>query len=736
MSNRDIKADFILIVMVFFLGGLTTTILGKDPVLIPTVEKEVRIDGIPNDPIWASARVLPLRMSQPVYGREPTGITKLKMVFSDEALYVAGVFSGSPGQSPRQLARDDLDYSSDMFALVIDGYNDGENAYVFMTSPSGNKTDLAISNDAESPKNMNWDTFWTVKVHSGDSQWSFEMRIPLSSLQYQRQNGKAAIGLSAWKYVAANNEFDTYPLISNEYGIDGYFKPSKTADFYFSTTETDRPLFVSPYLLSGYDDQTIKSGNQNKDLLLDAGLDAKYKLSSNFTLDATVNTDFAQVESDDQKINLSRFDLYRDEKRAFFQERAGLFSFNTGGSTTLFYSRRIGLTDDGQQVPLYGGLRLTGRTSGWDLGMLTMQSAPKYGLDSQNFGVLRIRKSFSESSSSYIGFMSASRIAHNGSYNIGYGVDMVWEAPNDVFFTGRYAHTLSDPKKEDYSRHWLNSTNVFFSVERRSYVGLFYTLSINRVGQFYNPEMGFQDRRNCIRYGDKVAYGWIASESSIFQKYSIIADGNIFMGNTTNELESSLFSIKSYTSLKSGFTLEIGAQHRSEQIYEGFSLSSDVTIPKGNYHFWETFLSLSSAEGQAIRFISHTSMGAFFDGKGVAVSFSPEWTVSSKFQLSSDLEYYNIRFTDRDQHYRSLLVRGRLDFKPTSRISLSGLSQYNNLTKIWSSFARFRFNIMDGADLFLVYKHGRNSSPLDQVAPNDFTGLHSIRAKFNYTFQY
>lgn len=737
-KNFVLEASRLIGTLLLCLGLSISASAYESPIPIPKIDQQLVLDGIPNDALWNSAHSLPLLMSQPIYGNEPSAKTSLKIIHNKDALYIAGHFTyneSKPSHS-RQLSRDDLDYSSDLFGLVIDGYNNGENAHVFITSPSGNKTDLAITNDGAAPKNLNWDTFWSVNVHQTDRYWSFEMRIPISSLQYQVIDNKAVIGISAWQYRAANNEFDTYPLISNEYGRDGYFKPSQTTPFTFQPKSGARSLYVSPYTLSGYKHRTLNSGVENEKTTLDIGLDAKYKFSSNFTLDATVNTDFAQVENDNQQINLSRFPLYQEEKRAFFQERSGLFAFNTGGPTALFYSRRIGLTNDGRQVPLYGGARLTGRTGDWDIGLISMQSAPKYDLSSENFSVLRLRKSINNSNASYLGLMSTSRISGSGNYNIAYGADFVWETGRDVFITGRYAHTLEAPETINYNPDWVNSTNVLFSVERRSYVGFFYDFSINRVGKNYNPGLGFLDRANFTRFGDRIAYGWEAPSHSVFQKYQLIVDSHAYIGNTSNELESSSVSIKNYTSFKSGFTIQIGTKSQTEWLRDGYALSSTVDIPAGRYRFAEAFLNLSTSEGNNLRLESSISVGSFFDGRGIAMGISPEWTISSGLEVSGDLEFYNIKFTDRNQHYRSTLLRGRIDFKPASNIAIAGLTQYNNLTNILSAFARLRFTVTDGSDLFLVYKLGQNHSPFDQISQNTITNLHSLQAKFSYTFRY
>ena len=737
----SIRSASFLLIQLIGLYLADTTLANSDGQIpsLPYVNEEINIDGNLDDLFWEAALQLPLKMSQPVYGSQPSVETTVKIAYNNEALFIAGHFEHSSSYiNNQQLSRDDLKFSSDLFGVVIDGYNDKKSANVFITSPSGNKTDLAVTDDAEFSKNLNWDAFWTVKVDKQDTYWSFEMRIPLSSLQYQKKDGKVVVGLSVWKYSASNNEFDTYPLIGNDHGNDSYFKPSKTAAFSFNTESGNKsnPLYVVPYFLGGYNHEQLNSGANQRRYSPIIGLDAKYKLSSNFTLDATINTDFAHVEDDNQQINLTRFPLHREEKRAFFQERAGLFSFNTGGPTDLFYSRRIGLTDDGKEVPIDGGVRLAGRIGSWDIGVLSLQSAPKYGDEGESFGVLRLRRNLSNDHSSYVGIMSTSRVSISGDYNLAFGADMVWEGARDLFITGRYSHTFDDPGSTDYKLWLLDNNNMLIKAERRSYVGFFYKFSINRVGQSYNPGLGFVDRTNFTRYGDRIAYGWEAPDHSVFQKYQLITDAHIYVGNTTNELESSSILIKNYTSFKSGFVIQLGLKRQTELLTTGYNLSESVHIPAGQYGFEEVFINFSTSKGNRFRLNSSTSVGGFFDGKGIATGISPEWSINPNFELSGNIEYYNINFDSRDQLYRSLLLRGRLDVKPAPNISISGLAQHNSLTKVTSSFARLRYNIANGSDLFMVYRFGQNNTPFDQLHLNDPVEIHSLQVKFNYTFKY
>ncbi|MGM0588058.1 MAG: DUF5916 domain-containing protein [Bacteroidota bacterium] len=726
-----------LVWLLLYLLTSTVTLKAKerptDALHLTESEHTVQLDGRLDDSFWKEARRLPMTMSQPTMGAHPTQPVIMQIGQRDGALYIAGqiYWKRSDIDEIRQLSRDDLDQSSDLVGVVIDGYNDEENANVFITSPSGHKADLAISNDAESDKNLNWDAYWDVEVHRTQRYWSFEMRIPLSSIQFQQQDGKIELGLSMWNYRATNNEVDSYPQLSNEYGFDGYYKPSQAADIQLVAPQISQSQYLTPYVLGGIKAAKYSGQASTRSLLDEVGGDAKYRLSSNFTLDATLNTDFSQVESDDQRINLTRFSIYQPEKRSFFQERAGLFDFNTGGPTTLFYSRRIGLTEEGQPVPLYGGLRLTGRTGHWDVGLLNMQSTPKYGLSSENFGVVRLRRSISDTSSSYLGMMMTSRLGTGQANNWAYGLDGVWALPHDTYVTTRAAQTINSGT----SNKLADQANILATIERRSYTGFFYEASINWVGGSYEPALGFVDRRDFIRFGDRVAYGWEGGNNSPLQKYQLIGDWSVYRNQTHREVESIRAAGKTYVELKSGLTAQLGYNYQWERLYEGFDLSDEADIPQGSFGSGLTYLFVSTPQGNTLRLSGTGSLGRYFDGQGVSLESEAEWTMSAQMELQSELKYYHIDFPERDQTYETLLVRARMNIKPTARWSLSAMGQYNTLTRFLSAFARMRLNIADGSDLYIVYRYGSDQRANHLLPDQALEQLQTLQAKFTYTFQ-
>ena len=218
----------------------------------------------------------------------------------------------------------------------------------------------------------------------------------------------------------------------------------------------------------------------------EAGLDVRYPLSGNLTLDLTANTDFAQVEADDQQVNLDRFPLFFPERRRFFQEGSGIFDFTSGGGLRLFNSRRIGLASDLTPVPVAGGARLVGRAGGWDVGMLEMETRAQNAAPSENFGVLRVRHPVLNPWST-VGLMATSYIG-GGRRNAAIGGDGVFRYHGDQYLTLKLAGTADNADTNSVSLS--ERTLVDLKLERRTGRGLQYNLNLTRAGKDYQPELG------------------------------------------------------------------------------------------------------------------------------------------------------------------------------------------------------------------------------------------------------
>ena len=402
MNHRIITTFFITLCVV---GGFVFSV-PPEQIVLQRIEGPITLDGVIDEPGWE--KIVPFQLIQhaPNFGENPTEKTVVLVAHDDEYLYLAGyLYDSEPSKildATKQ--RDTQAAATDFFGIVIDSFCDKENGLAFFTTPTGLRWDATIANDGvtdrpnEMPFGMSWDTFWDVAVSRNEEGWFAEFRIPFSSLRFQDEEGRVVMGIISWRWIARKNEIHVFPSISPDSGAWSMIKPSLSQEVTMQDVRPKKPLYITPYILGGHG-RAYELNDAETDYLreddpvFEAGLDIKYGITSNFTADITVNTDFAQVEADDVQVNLTRFSLFFPEKRRFFLERASTFEFRFGGPNRLFYSRRIGINEDtDDMVRIYGGARLVGRVGGWDLGFLNMQTAKVEGLPSENYGVLRIRR--------------------------------------------------------------------------------------------------------------------------------------------------------------------------------------------------------------------------------------------------------------------------------------------------------------------------------------------------------
>ena len=393
--------------------AIVSPILAQQPYPLTRLTGPIQLDGMSDEAAWQVVEPLPATMYEPTAGLEPSERTVFRVAYDDEYLYAAGqLYDSEPdGIRATTLKRDDTSFSNDWFAIGVDGFNDRENLLLFATNPAGVRSDGVIRDGQEPTGNFDWNTFWDSAVQQTDEGWFAEIRIPLSSLRFQERDGRTLMGLLLWRRIARKNEAITFPSFPS--GMGSLFRASRMQEVALEALHRENPLYATPYLLVGTGrahalNATGTAYTANGQSVREAGLDVKYALTSNLTLDLTYNTDFAQVEADDQQVNLTRFSLFLPEKRLFFQERAAMFDFPTGQTDRLFYSRRVGLNGN-QQVPILGGARLVGRVGGWDVGALNMQTAESGDVAGENLGVARVRRQVLNENS-YLGGIATSRL--------------------------------------------------------------------------------------------------------------------------------------------------------------------------------------------------------------------------------------------------------------------------------------------------------------------------------------
>lgn len=677
------------------------------------VSSPIELDGRIDEEAWLAIDPLPAVMSSPTFGLEPSEATELRIAYDDDYLYISGVLHDRDpgGIRATSLRRDDGSLSNDWLAVTIDGYRDRENALMLGVTPAGVRTDLELPNDGETGGNLAWNAFWDAEATRIDTGWSAEIRIPFTTLPYQPdETGRVIMGITVWRNIGRKNEIVSWPAVEPLWDF-AVSKASQTGNVEFRELSRDRAIHATPYILTGgsWRPSLAPEGRnwiQEGEGVREVGVDVKLGITANLTMDLTLNTDFAQVEADNQEVNLTRFSLFFPERRLFFQERAGIFAFDTGDSDRLFYSRRIGLID-GRPARIYGGARVVGRVGEWDVGFLNMQTAAA-GDETQNVGTLRLRRRL-HNPSSYGGGMITSLIGEDGRYNVAGGLDLILNLSGQSFLTANWAQTWSD---EDPSGVGVTDRGLArLRFERRGLDGLGIDVAASRVGSRYDPALGFLRRRDFTRLGDAIAWGWRAPDDSRVLRNRLALRGTAFFQNDGFTLESLDVGPEWTLDMKSTRRWVASGKLREERVEQTFGIAG-ASVPAGEYRWVEGRLAHTQPTGALLRGTLALEGGRFYDGHRVGFSASPIWNASRHLELNGLYQVSRVTFPDREggeERTTIQVARLRARVYVSRALSTAFFVQYTSAADLLTLNARLRYNRREGQDLYLVYNDGVNT---------------------------
>lgn len=718
---------------------------GEPPIQIPRISGSVELDGRPDEAAWENAAVLEGVMHLPDFGAEPTERTEFLLAHDGEYLYMACRAYDSNPQAIRvtTLERDVSTYNTDACGIRLDSYNDEENALLFNVTPAGQRTDWTFANDAQGPPNQDWDTFWEAEGTMREWGWSGEIRLPFSSLGFQeRDDGRVIMGFMLARSITRKNETTVHPAVPPNWGPSSIAKPSQMRKMILTGVQSEQPVYVTPYGLTGgghthrlNDPETewVRDGDE----VLEVGGDVRYNVTRNLVLDLTANTDFAQVEVDDQQVNLTRFSLFFPEKRRFFQERAAIFEFPLGFQERLFHSRRIGLVN-GEQVRIWGGGRLVGRVGDWDVGFLNMQTAehePVVGeaVPGENLGVTRLRRRVINPFS-YVGGIVTHRVGNDGSYNVLYGSDAVFRLFGQDYLTLNWAQSFDDTDESLPEVDPLDRALVRAEWQRRGTDGLTYRAGVTRAGDVFEPGMGFLRRRNFLNGSGQMGYGWRPGTGSALNSYGVSANGGFYRRNEEETIQSGNVGLQGNLQTRGGHSFNLQVTRNYEDLTREFALSQSAVVPVGSYWFTEAQLRYNPPMGALIQPSVSVSGGRYYDGDRISFNVSPTWSVSRHLRLSGTYELNRIEFPDRDQEFTSHLGRLRSEVTISTETSTSAFIQYNSALDLVVTNLRFHYNPREGNDFYIVWNETLNS---DRYAPDPTRPLSQDRTllvKYAHTF--
>jgi hypothetical protein len=735
-------AIFLVYLLPNYLTGQHRTL---EELELKRLDGNIVLDGMITEPAWEAIKPLPLVVHQPNFGSSPSLHSEIRVGYDEEFIYVSGcLFDDEPEEIlATSKKRDAMTANTDWIGIVLDTYNDKENALAFFTNPNGLRLDVNVFNDAigQFPINLSWNAFWDVETQITPEGWFVEMRIPFTSLAYQESDGVVKMGMIVWRWVARKYESYIFPAIPPDWGDWSSWKPSQAHEISMTEIRRRKPFYLAPYLLAGHQSGTSLDEPElnyvtDHDLIGEVGLDLKFGLTNNITMDVSVNTDFAQVEADDQQINLTRFSLFFPEKRLFFQERAGIFNYNFGNEDKLFHSRRIGIREE-EMVGIYGGVRVVGRAGKWDFGFLDMQTESFVtedgeALNSENYGVLRIRKNFLNQGS-FFGALVTNRMDFRGDYNSTYGFDMNLQYGPSDYLEVRLAQTFADgngnqPVSLDPTRLWISASN-------RSDRGFTYGLSLSRSGVDFDPVMGFHPRENFTRVGTRLGYGWYQDEESALFKHVLTAKNVLHVSNEFREIESYSSNLNWTLNWKSGFIAGITAEYNYDRIYEDFELTDRVDITPGEYNYWKGAVSLNSSFARPFYIMSTFSLGSLYGGNLHGAEINPVFNASASLELNGTYVYNRLKFESPDLLENLHILRLKALFMFSTEFSISSFIQFNSLDSALLTNLRIRYNPREGVDLYLVVNEDFNTSRNNTYPSLPLIDRGSIQIKYTHTFR-
>lgn len=678
----------------------------------------ITLDGALDEPEWTASPVARgFVQSDPAEGRPATFDTDVRMLYDDEAVYFGVVaFDDDPSRViVTDLKKDYVVDASDAFGVVLDTFHDGRNGYVFVTNPSGAKYDAQITNEGREI-NADWDAVWEVKTRRTATGWVAELRIPFRTLRFASADPQTW-GVNFRRKVRRLNEDSYWSRMPRIWGLERVSLAGTVTGL--QGLQAGKNLRLKPYVLSS--GSTVRREPTHGEF--NAGVDVKYGVTNGLVWDFTVNTDFSQVEADEQQVNLTRFSLFFPEKREFFLENSGVFGFglpdasslgsafagsiafggrqNGSPDMRLFFSRRIGLSDAGDALPILGGTRLTGRAGAYSIGLLNIQQRADQGVAATNYTAVRVKRDVLANSEIGAVVLNKQQV---GPYNRMAGVDANFRF-GFLQVNGFLAQTMSpDSRVGTTGNSIVGRANVNYQSRDWQLRGRF-----DAIGARFNDELGFVPRRGV---NDGYTYlsrtirsrrlpSWIRELRPhwLTDTYTRQQDGSL----DTRQQDFHFLAL-----LQAGGFVEFGTNTNVEVPRTPFTLNSarGAVISAGRHEFTEHVITYAGNGAALFTPSVRYSLGSFYDGYKRSYSFGPSLHVNEKLSASLNLQINDITLPAAS--YVSTLATARINYNVNTKMFCNALLQYATDTHQLSLNVRFDVIHRPLSDFFFVYNEHRD----------------------------
>jgi len=680
-----------------------------------------QIDGRLDEAVWREAQPMTdFVQRDPSEGAPSTERTEVRVLTDGEALYIgAWLFDRNPAAIvPGERVRDVTLTNSDYFSIIFDTYQDRQNGFVFATTPAGVEYDGQVVKEGEGGGvfqqgqtqaqagsaggfNLNWDASWTVATHVDSLGWYAEFRIPFSTLRYGNAR-EQTWGLNLARSIRRRNEESFWSPIPRQYNI---YRVSQAGHLVGLEVPSQRIATITPYVLGSaqkfFSPPSPTVAWDSTRYPTEVGVDAKLGITPSLTLDATYNTDFAQVEVDEQRTNLTRFPLFFPEKRPFFLENAGVFSAGTPQAVELFFSRRIGIDTLGNPIPIIGGGRVTGRVAGLTVGTMQLFTEQRAGIQPANsYSVGRVSREWGRSR---IGLIGIHRVATNdgADRNTTVGLDGRL-APSEPLTIDWWAARTATPGRT--GRDLAFSGRIGWRNSRWDNA-----LRYSQVGEDFNPEVGFLSR-SAYRYYEASVFHTMPVKHTLFRYWLPHANYRGYFSFDGKVQSDQIHVDLGQAELNNGGQIGPELNVFREALTQPFAIARGVTLPAGEYHWASLGFDLSTNPSAPVSLVTRIEAGPFYNGTRYGAMSTLTVRRGSALTSSLLLDYNQVRL-DQGDFVRSL-VGLRLGYFFTPRIFTQSLVQYNNQAGVFSANIRFGWLNTAGTGLFVVLNTAENATGL------------------------
>ena len=685
------------------------TATAADPRIVTAVETRtpITLDGVLDDEAWITAEpATDFVQAEPHEGQAATERTTVRLLFDRDALYV-GVRCDDAMASAlivNDIRKDFTPGEQDTFELLLDTFADRRNGFVFATNPAGARSDTQIANEGRDV-NTSWDAVWSVATKVDASGWSAEMRIPFKTLRFERGEGRIW-GANFSRRIRRKNEVDYWSPVPRVYNL--YRAGLAGTLMGLGDVSQGHNLRIKPWVAGN---STRVVGGGEFDPASHAGLDVKYGVTPSLTLDVTVKPDFAQAEADEQQVNLTQFSLFFPEKREFFLENSGMFYFGDipresrlGNARfappeeemLLFFSRRIGLTDTGQEIPIAAGGRLTGRVGRTGVGLMTIQTQQEGARDGDNYTVLRARRDVLRNSDIGAIFLSRLSSGLSSDRNEVAGVDANFRFMKALSINGFLARSFTPGVTggEMSGKGSIVWNDNFLHTQ----------YSLLSVGDNFRDDVGFIKRqgvrKHFVDFGIRFRPEWWRKfgvrELHPHTRYNIYTDQSNAKVSHTNHVAMAWF-------FERGGYMEVQWNPRFERIAVPFKVRTDQSFAIGSYGWNEYALELETNHSRKVSGSALITTGGFWNGTQNTIKGGVVYRPSYQLTFDIALQRSDITLPLPMHDFVTNLVTSRIGYAFNTRTFLDTLLQYNTDLKQFSANIRFDLIHRPLSDLFVVY---------------------------------